>query len=158
MLRQKVLGSLPCRSAPAIIRAIHTASNGGRWATRMVVAPRPTTTFRPRLRSGGPPFRELATLEQPKLGTTKRSRSVRALVKCFAWLGFAGLTITGTVVAFFIYDASTYKEEVDKYDVGISEIALNPRRGGPKNLPIAEVLVGHSPLGNCKPRIKLTES
>jgi hypothetical protein len=155
MLRQRVLGSLPCRSTPAIIRAIHTTSNG-RWATRMV-ARRPSTA-RPQLRSGGPPFRVLATLEHPKPSITQRSRSVRALVKCFAWLGFAGLSISGAVVVFFIYDASTYKEDVDKYDVGISEIALNPRRGGPKNLPIAEVLVGTPPRGNCRARIKLTEN
>lgn len=66
---------------------------------------------------------------------------VRALYKTAVFTGFAGLTITGLVVAFFIYDASTYKNEVDSYDVGVSELAMNPRRGGPKNLPIAETLV-----------------
>jgi NADH dehydrogenase len=51
------------------------------------------------------------------------------------------MTVTGLVVALFLYDASTYKDEADKEDIGVSDLALNPRRGGPKNLPIAEVLV-----------------
>ena len=45
------------------------------------------------------------------------------------------------VVGFFIYDASTYKECEGKVDIPVDETALSPRRGGPKNLPIAEVLV-----------------
>lgn len=48
------------------------------------------------------------------------------------------------VVAFFIYDASTYREHSSAEDIPVSELALNPRRGGPKNLPIAEVLLGDS--------------
>lgn len=47
----------------------------------------------------------------------------------------------GLVVAFFIYDATTYKEDVVAMDVPVSELALNPRRGGPKNLPIADYFV-----------------
>lgn len=46
------------------------------------------------------------------------------------------------VVAFFIYDASTYHEGGSGMDIPVSELALNPRLGGPKNLPIADVLVG----------------
>lgn len=46
------------------------------------------------------------------------------------------------VVAFFIYDATTYREDSSAEDIPVSELALNPPRGGPKNLPIAEVLVG----------------
>lgn len=57
------------------------------------------------------------------------------------YLGLFVLFGTGLVVAFFIYDATTYREEPLHGDVPVSEIALNPRRGGPKNLPIAEVLV-----------------
>lgn len=46
------------------------------------------------------------------------------------------------MVAFFIYDASTYKEGPSiGEDIPVSEVALHPRRGGPKNLPIAEHLV-----------------
>lgn len=47
----------------------------------------------------------------------------------------------GLVGAFFVYDASTYRTDADNVDIPVSQIALNPRRGGPKNLPIAEVLV-----------------
>jgi NADH dehydrogenase len=45
------------------------------------------------------------------------------------------------IIAFFIYDASTYSEGRTSEDIPVSELALNPRIGGPKNLPIADVLV-----------------
>jgi NADH dehydrogenase len=48
---------------------------------------------------------------------------------------------TGLVGAFFIYDASTYKEGGQTEDVPVSELALNPRRGGPKNLPIVDYFI-----------------
>lgn len=52
------------------------------------------------------------------------------------------VAVTGTlVVAFFIYDATTYSEEPNAVDIPVSELALNPKRGGPKNLPIAEHFV-----------------
>jgi NADH dehydrogenase len=51
------------------------------------------------------------------------------------------LASTGLIVAFFLYDASTYREDLTFSDIPVSTTALNPRRGGPKNLPIAEVLV-----------------
>lgn len=43
------------------------------------------------------------------------------------------------MAGFFIYDASTYREDLSWKDIHVSEMALSPRRGGPKNLPIAEV-------------------
>ena len=70
----------------------------------------------------------------------QRGRIARALFKTFAFCGFAVVTTTGLIVAFFLYDASTYKDEIEAQDIPIPEIALNPRRGGPKNLPIAEYL------------------
>lgn len=66
---------------------------------------------------------------------------MRALYKMFAFAGFSVITTGGLIIAFFLYDASTYKDEVEAHDIPIPEIALNPRRGGPKNLPIAEYLV-----------------
>jgi NADH dehydrogenase len=45
------------------------------------------------------------------------------------------------VVGFFLYDASTYREDLSFRDIDVSQLALSPKRGGPKNLPIAEVLV-----------------
>lgn len=46
------------------------------------------------------------------------------------------------MIAFFIYDATTYREDSSATEIPVSELALNPRRGGPKNLPIAEILIG----------------
>jgi NADH:ubiquinone reductase (H+-translocating) len=45
------------------------------------------------------------------------------------------------VVAFFLYDASTYREDPSYKDLIVSNLALSPRRGGAKNLLIAEDLV-----------------
>jgi NADH dehydrogenase len=47
----------------------------------------------------------------------------------------------GMVVAFFVYDASTYRDNPDVEDIRVSELALHPRRGGPKNLPIADYFI-----------------
>lgn len=43
--------------------------------------------------------------------------------------------------AFFIYDATTYNEHAVATECDVSQLALFPRKGGPKNLPIAEVLI-----------------
>lgn len=47
----------------------------------------------------------------------------------------------GFILAFFAYDATTYDPEPESFDIPVSEYALMPRRGGPKNLPIAEYFV-----------------
>lgn len=58
-----------------------------------------------------------------------------------AWVG-ASLTVVGVgVIGFFVFDASTYKEHSTHSDIDVSQLALQPRRGGPKNLPIAEVFI-----------------
>lgn len=74
--------------------------------------------------------------------SSKPSRILKVLHKTFSYCGivFAGATIW--VVGFFIYDASTYRETPSSEDIPVSELALNPRHGGPKNLPIADFLVG----------------
>jgi NADH:ubiquinone reductase (H+-translocating) len=51
------------------------------------------------------------------------------------------LFVGGSIVAFFLYDASTYKEGPFEEELSVSSLALNPRRGGPKNLPIAEYFI-----------------
>ncbi|MCJ1405266.1 hypothetical protein MMC11_008493 [Xylographa trunciseda] len=71
----------------------------------------------------------------------KRGRVVRFLYRVFAYTGFFILVSGGLVVAFFAYDASTYRDDNSYTDIPVSVSALQPRRGGPKNLPIAEVLV-----------------
>ncbi|RAL10630.1 putative NADH-ubiquinone oxidoreductase 64 kDa subunit [Aspergillus homomorphus CBS 101889] len=71
----------------------------------------------------------------------QRSSLRNILFKSFAYCGFFIVMSGAAVVAFFIYDATTYREKSSAADVPVSELALNPRRGGPKNLPIAEVLI-----------------
>ncbi|KAJ2898223.1 putative mitochondrial nadh dehydrogenase protein [Zalerion maritima] len=63
------------------------------------------------------------------------------LTRCAAFLGSSVLVLGIGVAGFFLYDASTYKEEAELADINVSDLALDPRRGGPKNLPIAEVLI-----------------
>lgn len=71
----------------------------------------------------------------------ERSRVVRYAYKALASLGFF-IVMSGTlVIGFFIYDAYTYESEPEAFDISVSEYALNPRRGGPKNLPIAEYYI-----------------
>ncbi|KAI5457162.1 hypothetical protein BGZ63DRAFT_84336 [Mariannaea sp. PMI_226] len=71
-------------------------------------------------------------------------RTSRFLNFCYrgaAWVG-TSITVFGIgVLAFFIYDASTYKEHPSHSDIDVSCLALQPRRGGVKNLPIAEVYI-----------------
>ncbi|OQE19089.1 hypothetical protein PENSTE_c016G09154 [Penicillium steckii] len=77
-----------------------------------------------------------------KIPLKERSRAFKALSKLFT---LCGVFVCGSglaVAAFFIYDASTYRESPTAEDIPVSELALDPRRGGPKNLPIADFLVG----------------
>ncbi|KAL1845124.1 hypothetical protein VTK73DRAFT_1069 [Phialemonium thermophilum] len=70
-----------------------------------------------------------------------RSKLGNFVYRTAAWLG-ASMTFVGlSIVAFFVYDASTYKEGPVKADVHVPQLALNPNRGGPKNLPIADVFI-----------------
>ena len=70
-----------------------------------------------------------------------RSRFLHYAYRGFASLGLFIVISGGLVVAFFIYDATTYSEDPAISDIPVSEYALSPRRGGPKNLPIAEYFV-----------------
>lgn len=71
----------------------------------------------------------------------KRGPVFRALYPIFTYTG-AFIFVSGCLVlAFFIYDATTYREDLTYADIPVSENALEPKRGGPKNLPIAESLV-----------------
>ncbi|KAI5252748.1 NADH-ubiquinone oxidoreductase subunit [Aureobasidium subglaciale] len=79
--------------------------------------------------------------KSPAASPTQRSRTLRFLYRGFTILGIFVAVSGVLVVAFFAFDATTYKEEADSVDIVVSELALNPRRGGPKNLPIAEHLI-----------------
>ena len=103
---------------------------------------------RPRslLRSNGTVFQRTRTPFTARSLSTKplpvkRGRVFRFFYRFFAYTGGFILVSGGLVLAFFVYDASTYREDLSYVDIPVSVSALEPRRGGPKNLPIAEVLV-----------------
>lgn len=89
------------------------------------------------------PFRliRLASTDVQGPPVKRSSRAFRALYRTFAWLGIFIVVSGGLVVAFFIYDYTTYVDDPEDAEIPISEFALNPRIGGPKKLPIAEHLV-----------------
>ncbi|KAF2672164.1 FAD/NAD(P)-binding domain-containing protein [Microthyrium microscopicum] len=62
-------------------------------------------------------------------------------MRTFFYFGVVAGGIGSLVIAFFIYDATTYREQPLIEAVPISSLALNPRRGGPKNLLIVEHFV-----------------
>ena len=80
---------------------------------------------------------QLRTLSDKPL--PKRTLLFRTVYRTFAFVGGFGLTLTGCVLAFFIYDASTYREDLTFSDITVPDLALHPRRGGAKNLPILEI-------------------
>jgi NADH dehydrogenase len=88
------------------------------------------------------PFRFQSDKAAAKVAVKQRPKVLAALYKTFAFCGFFVIGTSAVVLAFFLYDASTYRESPSAHDIPVSELALNPRRGGPKNLPIADVLVG----------------
>ncbi|KKA28313.1 hypothetical protein TD95_003000 [Thielaviopsis punctulata] len=72
----------------------------------------------------------------------KEPSRLRALGKNVAAAFGATMFLVGAgVVGFFLYDASTYSDEYVAGDINVSQLALSPRRGGPKNLPICDVLL-----------------
>ncbi|KAI4172881.1 MAG: hypothetical protein LQ343_003288 [Gyalolechia ehrenbergii] len=91
----------------------------------------PHCPFRPRL---------LRSISIPALHT-RRGPIFRFFYRFLAYTGGFIVVAGGFVLAFFIYDASTYREDLSYTDIPVSTEALNPRRGGPKNLPIADTLV-----------------
>jgi NADH:ubiquinone reductase (H+-translocating) len=89
------------------------------------------------------------TRELPK----PRSAFARFLIRTFFYVGIFCAGTTLFVVGFFIFDASTYKEAPSIEAVPISSLALNPRTGGPKNLPIVEHFVDDDD-SDCKKTTK----
>lgn len=97
--------------------------------------------FRPTLNTSIPIRFKSDITTAAKAAPARRSRALTILYRIFASCGFFVIGTGIVVVAFFIYDASTYREDLTSGDIPVSELALNPRRGGPKNLPIADVLI-----------------
>lgn len=83
----------------------------------------------------------LRRLASTASASKKRGPVFTFFYKIFAYTGGFILVSGGLVLAFFVYDASTYREDLSYTDIHVSEQALSPRRGGPKNLPIIETLV-----------------
>jgi NADH dehydrogenase len=124
------------RPTRAVARAHHAQSrplsilrqlNGSASSTHLVRAQRPSI-----LRHTSRRF--LTTNALP----TTNSRFLRFCYRSAAWIGISITVLGAGVIIFFIYDATTYSADPEVSDLEISEIALNPRRGGPKNLPIIE--------------------
>ncbi|KAG7102589.1 hypothetical protein HYQ44_018399 [Verticillium longisporum] len=87
-----------------------------------------------------------------------KSRAWNFAYRAAAWFGISVAFVGVSVVGFFIYDASTYKEHATGMDITVSQMALHPRIGGPKNLPIAEVFIDdsdHETKQNQKDKPKL---
>ncbi|KAF2493842.1 hypothetical protein BU16DRAFT_511944 [Lophium mytilinum] len=128
------------RSTGSVLSVRLSCSNGGPPETPKRPLPTPSTKLRTALnwKLGSTFFSRSVTtkpLPQP------RSRFLRLIYRTAAAFGFFVAISGGFVVAFFIYDATTYKEDPAAEDIPVSEYALHPRRGGPKNLPIAEHFV-----------------
>ncbi len=86
------------------------------------------------------------TQEPPKLGAKEKVKESfrssllgKVLYKSAIVTGSTFITVAGLLTLFFIYDATTYSEEQNKIvDLAVSSLALNPKIGGPENLPILE--------------------
>lgn len=78
-------------------------------------------------------------------------RVTRNAAKYTAFAGFSAvLGLSVLVGGVFIHDAFTYSDKhIDR--VPVSPLALHPQCGGPKNLPIASVLVGDEDDGELAP-------
>ncbi|PKS05873.1 hypothetical protein jhhlp_007703 [Lomentospora prolificans] len=104
-----------------------------RALSRLYFTPRPYPSSR------GHSPRHLSS--DAKLHPKPRSRLFATLYKTALFLGGSFLLVGAGVIAFFVYDASTYKEHSTSGEIDVSLMALNPRRGGPKNLPIADAYI-----------------
>ena len=137
-----------CRPTPSK-HAPHVESRSATSAIKRI------PSLRPIIRQQTLPcYRDLICLRPPRphlpihqrLISTKalpshRSPTFRFFYRSFAYAGVFIVVSGALVLAFFIYDASTYREDLSYSDIPVSEAALNPKRGGPKNLPIAHELV-----------------
>lgn len=140
------LTQLPCAS----ISQLSSCLGPPRLSSRLHSLPRRTSQQRLALRFAS----TVAQSAAPK----KRSLVLRALRRTFLYIGIAGSVLGAAIVAFFIYDATTYKGTPTSRDVIVTENALNPRRGGKKNLQIADHLVGDEDDASqlrCKDKPKL---
>ncbi|KAL0944590.1 alternative nadh dehydrogenase [Colletotrichum truncatum] len=131
-----ILKALPsCRPQVASLSQRRTFANIPQRSRNRI--PLTNTFFSAHGLPKGPLVRSVSSTPLPR----PKSRLLYLAYRGAAWLG-GGIIFVGLgIVGFFIYDASTYKEHPDQAEIQVSALALNPRRGGPKDLPIAEVLI-----------------
>ncbi|VCU39215.1 Bgt-60043 [Blumeria graminis f. sp. tritici] len=84
---------------------------------------------------------------------TDQSKIIEICFRSAAIIGFSVTLVGISVVIFFIFDASTYHEDLSHTDIQIPGLALKPRKGGPKNLPIAELLIDDNDRSNYENQI-----
>lgn len=83
------------------------------------------------------------SFQENKKNTSKGAylKSMFPLTKIFKFtlisFGAVGMTVSVSLLGFFIYDSTTYPENTWE-DVFSPDEILNPKRGGPENLPIME--------------------
>ncbi|KAI4225422.1 MAG: hypothetical protein LQ349_007063 [Xanthoria aureola] len=120
----------------------HTRLRPHTFGTSHSCRPSTTTAWRRPLQpASNPAKRRLLRPISTKPLPHRRGPVFRFLYRSFAYTGGFILVVGGLVVGFFVYDASTYREDLSYTDIPVSTEALYPRRGGPKNLPIADTLV-----------------
>jgi len=116
------------RPAAAWSRAHYTTPRAPLLCTS--ASPRAVPVRRPRTAVTRP----LSTKPLP----VPRSRVVRYAYRTATVLGSFVAVSGGLVAAFFVYDAYTYQDDPVAADIAVPALALNPRRSGPKQLPIAD--------------------
>ena len=75
--------------------------------------------------------------KSPAASPVQRSRFLRFLWRGFTVLGIFVVVSGVLIVAFFAFDATTYKEESDTVDITVSELALNPGSSSRVRCPVA---------------------
>ncbi|KAL8807324.1 MAG: hypothetical protein Q9182_000829 [Xanthomendoza sp. 2 TL-2023] len=108
------------------------------YHTRQLVTPIWRSSPRPSSDLVKPRFlRPISTKPLPQ----RQGPVFRFVYRSLVYTGGFVLVFGVLVVGFFVYDASTYREDLSYTDIPVAMEALYPRKGGPKNLPIADTLV-----------------
>ncbi|KAJ3474179.1 hypothetical protein NLG97_g9956 [Lecanicillium saksenae] len=136
---RRVLRPLPCVS---FFQPASRAASQSRTIVQRATSPTSkASAHRAQRHAFNPTTLVLARSLSGKPLPQRKSWTLNFCYRMMAWIG-TSIAVGGILVtAFFIYDASTYKEGADTGDISVSQLALLPRRGGPKNLPIADVLI-----------------
>lgn len=136
----------------AALRAARRAlPSTGQWAPRAPISRSTRTSYRTFYRSSLrqaesplPTSSSSSTVESLKSTAASPKKRRRLLLKtaqvCGFIVGSVGLGLVTFVGVLFIHDAFTYTSKHAER-VPISPLALHPELGGPKNLPIAKVLI-----------------